>query len=194
MSHEDREQTSHVLASPLAMQSAAWAAFEPGDDICPPWWPRRWPPRGPLAGHDLPIDVLAVDRVYTALTLLASTFQYSDAAMIKEVRALAHTHVREGAEVLARGASVAWEPGDDICPPPRRWPWPGPRPWLFSAGLDGPRPHPWRVIPTKAAPLLETLGLLHAYDVAAKIGDGPARLAATAAIGAALVAHTQRLG
>ena len=33
---------------------------------------------------------------------------------------------------------IAFEPGDDICPPPRHWP-PIPFPWPPE-----PDPHPWR--------------------------------------------------
>ena len=40
---------------------------------------------------------------------------------------------------------LAWEPGDEICPP-WPWPWPGPRPWQTSDFVRGPQPEPWKQI------------------------------------------------
>ncbi len=155
---------------------------EASDDLCPPWWPRRpRSPRGPLRAGEVHIDVRAADRIYAALTLLASCFQLSDEVMAKDVRTVALAHLRAGAQVLAGGAARAWEPTDDVCPP---WPW-GWHAALSSTGEldDGSR------VPARAAELLDALGLLQAYNLAAKIGEASARDAATTAIGQALAEH-----
>jgi hypothetical protein len=133
------------------------------------------------------------------LTLLASSFQWDHGALVKDVRTVALAHIREGAHVLAHGAAEAWEPGDDICPP---WPWwrrgsisfkPQPDPWRGK-----PEPDPWRDLSAservRAAGLIDALGLLQAYNVAAKIGDASARSVATKALGKALGESAEALG
>lgn len=182
-----------------------FAMWEPGDDLCPPWWPRRpWPPRASLRpGESLP-DLIAAHRVYDGLALMAVTFRLADLGLAREARLLGLKNAREAAEGLARGASAAWEPGDDPCgtPPRRWWPWPGPPPWWL---LGGPLPDPWHTSKPQPAPwlealvarasepvpalgnrMLDTLGLLSAYSVAAKVTDAKARGAVTQAIGAAV--------
>jgi hypothetical protein len=51
--------------------------------------------------------------------------------------AVAHQVVQTAA--TAHMLKIAFEPGDDICPPPRHWP-PIPFPWPPE-----PDPHPWRI-------------------------------------------------
>jgi|JI10StandDraft_1071094.scaffolds.fasta_scaffold87567_1 hypothetical protein len=168
----------------LRKARGAWATWELGDDLCPPWWPRRARVRrrGPHAA-DLHLDLRAADSVYTALTLLATTFQFRDEGLVREVRAVALAHVRAGAQILARGATRAWEPGDDVCPP-------------FADGAPLARPAaandaeaPAGSIPDRAMHLLDGLALLQVYHLAAKLPQADARAATTTAIGQALVAQ-----
>jgi len=170
-------------------------AWEPGDDLCPPWWPRRWP-RPPLRASDVLIDIQALDRGYAALTLMASSFQWSDETLARDVRGIAIGHLRESSKTLGGGASAAWDDGDDWCPTPWHWRGPWPR-WQGLAELLGhellrPQPEPWaksNPMPGRAVPLLDALRLLQAYNVAAMIDDGAARGLATGAIGKAFATH-----
>ena len=189
-------EVSAAEPSPVTQVRGGWTPWEPGDDLCPPWWPRRpRSSRGLLRVDDGPCDLRAADRIYAALTLLATTFVISDETLAREVRAVSLSHLREGAEVLAQGAARAWEPGDDVCPP---WPWGR---YVAATATDGARePHgPWRELtgsatPARAADLLDGLSLLQAYALAARYVDPTARATTTVAIGRALVDHAALLG
>ena len=142
--------------------------------LCPSWWPCRPPsPRRGLRAGDAHVDVRAADRVYAALSLLASTFQISDETLAREISQIALAHIREGARVLALGAARAWERGDDVCP---------------LGPLDRSAP-----LPGRARDLLDCLCLLQSYNLAAKMAPAPAREAVTAAIGRALVDHATKV-
>ena len=180
-------ETSVAEAAALLTERGAAPSWQPVDDLCPPWWPRRArSSRGALrtaAAHD---DIRAADRMYAALTLLAATFQFGDERLAREVRAIALAHVRDAAQVLARGAIRAWERGDDVCPP---FPWgrQGPHGRGTPATADAARAA--AELPGRAADLLDGLSLLQTYNLAAKLTDPAAREAVTSAIGRALVEH-----
>lgn len=185
--------TTTAAALRLTRPSAGW---EWGDDLCPPWWPRRrWP--WAILGGESPIELLAADRSYQALTLCAQSFGWSDGRMAREVRAVALGHLRDAAPVLARGARFRWDV--DPCP---EWPWR--RPWPPRAdGLDQLTPAvadpAWGrdllsdPMPGRAAGLLDVLRTLQAYNVAARIVDPEVRGALTVAIGTRLVAQIAAL-
>ena len=87
--------------------------------------------RGELAGCQL--RCFAQGRCGFFVTLLnpqplPPAFRYGAAVAAELVRIATTAHVLR----------VAFEPGDDICPPPRDWP-PIPFPWPPE-----PDPHPWR--------------------------------------------------
>ena len=119
----------------------------------------------------------AADRVYLALTLIASTFQYADEGMARDVCAVALANLAEAAQALTRGAARPWEPqAEHVCPP---WPPSPPAPDDGRVPDDAP--------PGRAAQLLDLLALLHAYSLAARIAADDARAGTTRAIGRALV-------
>ena len=188
-------EVSAVEPSPMSKARGGWTPWEPGDDLCPPWWPRRpRSPRGLLRVDVAQGDLRAADRIYAALTLLATTFVISDETLAGEVRVVSLSHLREGAEVLAQGAARAWEPGDEVCPP---WPWG--RYIATPPGDDAHEPRGgWRALtrtalPPRAADLLDGLSLLQAYALAARYVDPTARVTTTVAIGRALVDHAALL-
>ena len=126
-------ETSVAETAALLNGRDAAPSWQPVDDLCPPWWPRRSHASrrtlGAAAAHD---DIRAADRMYAALTLLAATFQFGDERLAREVRAIALAHVRDAAQVLARGAVRAWERGDDVCPP---FPWGRHAPYRRGRGI-----------------------------------------------------------
>lgn len=193
MEDQKAATTAGVATNALVMNGGAFG-WEPGDDICPSWWPRR-PPKGTgwIRKGEVSRDLLAVDRIYSALTLMATTFQMSDEEMARDARRFAANNVRAAAGALAEGASVAWEPGDDICPPPykRKRKVPPAPPWWISALMGDPDPVPWKAadlveLPSLAVRMLDLTSLVNAYNVAAKTRDNTARRSATAALGQAV--------
>ena len=145
-----------------------------------PWW-------RVLRADDEQVDLRAADRIYAALTYLASTFVIGEETLAREIRLVALAHLRDGAEVLACGAPRAWEPGDDVCPP---WPW-GSYVAVGTAAADGHGSR-WQreramALPPRAADLLDGLNLIQAYTLAAKYVDAAPRAATTIAIGASLM-------
>ena len=187
------------------------AMWEPGDDICPPWWPRRrWPPKSNLRPGEAAPDLIAAFRVYDGLTLMAMSFRLVDSGLAHGVRSLGLENAKAAAGGLASGAVSVWDPDLDPCgtPPRRRWPGPGPGPGWWSL-LDGPRPHPWlelaqiqlqglaeravESVPALGSHMLDTVDLLGAYTVAAKVNDARSRTMATQSIGAAVAESIGRL-
>jgi hypothetical protein len=166
----DPLDTSATEPTPRTTARGGWRAREAAEDLYPPWWPRRRAPRRALGAHPGDVDVRAADRVYLGLSLLASTFQFTDEQLARDVRSVALAAVVEAAGVLTAGAARAWQHADDLCPP-----------WPPAAGAD-PAPS----LPGRAGHLLDVLVLLHAYSLAARLHDAAARGAATTAIGAAL--------
>lgn len=162
------------------------AIWDPGDDLCPPWWPRRPLARRRPRPADAPPELLAADRVYAALTLLAASFELDDAALVREVHDLAVAHIVAGAEQLALGAAMAWGSGDDVGPPWR----PG---RALAAGSTPGLPAGPGGVSVRALALLDALDLLRSYGLAARLTDPGARAAATVAIGAALVEHARHV-
>jgi hypothetical protein len=159
-------ETAIAEAVHHARREGDLAAWEPNDVAMPPWWPRRSrASRAERAQEDL----RAAERVYLALTLLAVSFHLSDAQLAEQVRSVARAHLRDGTAVLTRGARQPWQRAEHVLPA-----WSAP-----DGGTIAPLPGP-------AAELLDTLSLLHAYDLAAHINDDAARVSATTAIARAL--------
>ncbi len=181
-------ETSVAEAAALLTERGAAPSWQPVDDLCPPWWPRRArSSRGALRTAGAHDDIRAADRMYAALTLLAATFQFGDERLAREVRAIALAHVRDAAQVLARGAIRAWERGDDVCPP---FPWGRHAPYRRGRGIPATALAVEAAeLPGRAADLLDGLSLLQTYNLAAKLTDPAAREAVTSAIGRALVEH-----
>ena len=150
------------------------ALSEAGDDICPYWWPRRpfrRPPR--WWKGEVPEDLRAVENIYRALTLFATTTGFNDEAMARSVQKTAIGHLVENVAILKGGALKAWEPLDPICP---EWPWGRRRPWsniggIGGAGGIGPGPRPPKDGDPDPEPnlvathLLDALSLLTAYNL-----------------------------
>jgi hypothetical protein len=60
----------------------------------------------------------------------------------KAVQKRLHEIGRQMAGSASRGVVQGYDEGDDLCPPPLHWPWPGPR-WFGQQ--FGPQPEPWKV-------------------------------------------------
>jgi hypothetical protein len=82
------QQFEQLSGGLKAMSSSAYAWYEPGDDICPPWWPWPWP--GPRRLTDLldpepsPWSVRGeafgiTANIFRSLTLIASASTFQDA-------------------------------------------------------------------------------------------------------------------
>lgn len=175
----DKTVDMSAAEAALRMSARGGAVVDPTDELCPPWWPARRPAARRRRGAESD-DIRAADRVYVALTLLAATLPLDDEPLSREVRAVAVTHLLDGAEVLARGASGAWEPGVDVCPP---WSWG--TGGGFAQGTLPPIVHPGA--PADAGHLLDVLVLLQLFCLAARLPMDSARDKATRAIGQALL-------
>jgi hypothetical protein len=78
--------------------------FEPGDEICPPWWPRlifsaHFPPKGigPGGPVNFPPDVNAI---LSALAIHALSYHLLDAKVAETVRGQAVQQIVSGASKL----------------------------------------------------------------------------------------------
>ena len=78
-------------------QSTAW---EPGDDICPPWWPfwwRRfikWPPKPPIGFEKL-------EQFHLILTIHEFAEQLQDSSLGDEIQKLTHSALRKNLDQLS---------------------------------------------------------------------------------------------
>lgn len=200
---EDTKIGAPEAPQAFALRPRGYFSWEPGDDICPPWWPRRprRPPWGPgpwpFRQGEVPDDLRAADRLYNALTLVAMTFNIRDESLAGEVRKLGILSAQEAASVLGKGATVSWD-GESICPPPKPWPWPGPWHHLGPQSVFQPNPQPAtpveeRVPSGLAAHLIDTVAALHAYGVAAQVSHAGARRQATVALGQSVANLVEQL-
>ncbi len=131
-------------------KSTAALAWEPGDDICPPWWPFPWPPHhiGHLFDKVTPWDRIpelgrAAINVFNSLSLYNLAFQHADLSDRVEMQQLALQQLEGQITRVSRAGGVySWEPGDGICPD--WWPFPWKRP--IPIPPPEPTPWPWRTL------------------------------------------------
>lgn len=147
--------------------SSSFAAWEPGDDICPPWWPWPFPPiRKP--GIPTPQPLLELGTLTKGLINYGLGQSMHNAALGRARSKAIIVQIQGSARKMAGygGSLVGWEDGDDICP---RWPFPWPGPWSLGQVLDQynaePEPLPWRPIAS------EILRASTIFAIASNLGD-----------------------
>ncbi len=139
------EIRSHFVA---LKRSNSFAAWEPGDDLCPPWWPWPWPPIR-RTGIPTPQPVLELGNLAKGLINfgLGQTMSNTNLGLARSKAIIVQVKASARKMSSYSGNLVGWEDGDDLCP---RWPFPWPGPWsleqLLDQYSDKPQPVPWRDI------------------------------------------------
>ena len=147
--------------------SSSFAAWEPGDDICPDWWPFPWPPKR-RPSISTPQPILELGNLIKGLINYGLGQTMSNTALGQARSRSIIVQIQAGARKMAgySGGLVGWEDGDDICP---RWPFPWPGPWSLEQVLDQygskPQPVPWR------ATASEILRASTVFALASSLGD-----------------------
>ena len=78
--------------------------FEPGDDICPPWWPRlifhaHFPPEG--LGPNSPVNrPPEMNSILSALAIHSLSYHLLDSKVAETIRGQVAQHVSAGASKL----------------------------------------------------------------------------------------------
>jgi hypothetical protein len=86
------------------------ASFEPGDEICPPWWPRglwwlHFPSKvvGPPKGGGNPVNMPAeINQILLGLQAHTESYYLKDQAAVKQMREIALNQIRAGVEQLGK--------------------------------------------------------------------------------------------
>jgi hypothetical protein len=73
-------------------------AFEPGDDICPPWWPFWWRRRWPKP----PKELERFEQLHVVLTIHELAAQLGDAKLSKGIQELTIAAARKQVDSLGR--------------------------------------------------------------------------------------------
>ncbi|KPL84939.1 hypothetical protein [Herpetosiphon geysericola] len=139
------EIRSHFVSLKRANSFAAW---EPGDDLCPPWWPFPWPPKR-QPDISTPQPLLELGNLVKGLINygLGKSMSNTTLSLARSKAIIVQLQGSARKMTSYSGNLVGWVDGDDICP---RWPFPWPGPWSLKQLLDQynpkPQPDPWHAV------------------------------------------------